>query len=51
MNRQPGRFAVIFVFVTVFIDMVGFGLVMPVLPRLIEEVSGTGLADASIWGG
>lgn len=51
MEREPGRFAVIFVFITVFIDMVGFGLVMPVLPRLIEEVSGSGLADASIWGG
>ncbi len=44
MNRQPGRFAVAFVFITVFIDMVGFGLVMPVLPRLIEEVSGSDLA-------
>lgn len=51
MNRQPGRFAVTFVFITVFIDMVGFGLVMPVLPRLIEEVSGSDLAGASIWGG
>ena len=51
MNRQPGKFAVVFVFVTVFIDMVGFGLIMPVLPRLIEEVSGSGLANASIWGG
>ena len=51
MNRQPGKFAVTFVFITVFIDMVGFGLVMPVLPRLIEEVSGTGIAAASIWGG
>jgi DHA1 family tetracycline resistance protein-like MFS transporter len=51
MNRQPGKFAVIFVFITVFIDMVGFGLVMPVLPRLIEDVSGSDLAGASIWGG
>lgn len=51
MQRRPGKFAVIFVFITVFIDMVGFGLVMPVLPRLIEEVSGSDLAGASIWGG
>ena len=51
MARQPGRFAVVFVFITVFLDMVGFGLVMPVLPRLIEEVSGSDLAGASIWGG
>lgn len=51
MARRPGKFAVIFVFITVFLDMVGFGLVMPVLPRLIEEVSGADLAGASIWGG
>lgn len=51
MSRRPGKFAVIFVFITVFLDMVGFGLVMPVLPRLIEEVSGTDLSGASIWGG
>ena len=31
--------------------MVGFGLVMPVLPRLIEDVSGAGLAGASLLAG
>ena len=31
LGGRPGKFAVIFVFVTVFLDMVGFGLVMPVL--------------------
>ncbi|MBM3519820.1 MAG: TCR/Tet family MFS transporter [Alphaproteobacteria bacterium] len=45
------RAATLFVLITVFIDMVGMGLVWPVLPRLIEEVSGSDLADASIWGG
>lgn len=50
-TKAPGRFAVIFVFITVFIDMVGFGLIMPVLPRLIEQVGGTDLAGASILGG
>jgi DHA1 family tetracycline resistance protein-like MFS transporter len=48
MLRRPDKFAVTFVFITVFLDMVGFGLVMPVLPRLIEEVSGADLASASI---
>lgn len=49
--RPPGRHAAIFVFVTVFLDMVGFGLVMPVLPKLIETVGGTDLAGASLLGG
>jgi hypothetical protein len=34
---------------TALIDMVGFGLTTPVLPRLIGTVSSTGLAAASIW--
>ena len=40
MNRQPGKYAVTFVFITVFIEMVGFGLVMPVLVtgRVIEAL-------------
>ncbi len=47
----PSRHAVTFVMITVLLDMVGFGLIMPVLPGLIEEVGGLGLADASIIGG
>ena len=50
-ERQPGRYAVAFIFVTVFLDMVGIGLIWPVLPRLIEDVSGTDIAGASAWNG
>ena len=47
----PGRHAATFVFVTVLIDMAGFGLNIPVLPALIREVSGNDLAGASVLGG
>lgn len=47
----PSRHAVTFVLITVLLDMVGFGLIMPVLPGLIEEVQGVGLADAAFIGG
>jgi DHA1 family tetracycline resistance protein-like MFS transporter len=43
--------AVAFVFVTVLLDMVGFGLIMPVLPRLIEDVGHTDLSHAAVIGG
>lgn len=43
--------AVWFVIATVFIDMIGMGLVMPVLPRLIMDVSSVDLATASVIGG
>jgi MFS transporter, DHA1 family, tetracycline resistance protein len=45
------RHAVTFVLITVFLDMVGFGLIMPVLPALIEEVGAMDLADAAYVGG
>ncbi len=45
------RHAVTFVMITVLLDMIGFGLIMPVLPALIEDVGHIGLADASIIGG
>ena len=43
--------AVAFVFVTVLLDMVGFGLIMPVLPALIEDVGHTDLSHAAVIGG
>jgi len=50
-RRSVSRHAVAFVMFTVFLDMMGFGLIIPVLPALIEEVGGVGLAEASIIGG
>ncbi|WP_283177385.1 TCR/Tet family MFS transporter [Gemmobacter sp. 24YEA27] len=51
---SPGpasKHAVTFVLITVFLDMIGFGIIMPVLPRLIEEVGHVGLDRASEIGG
>lgn len=45
------RHAVTFVLITVFLDMVAFGLVMPVLPKLIREVGHVGLDRAAVIGG
>ncbi len=43
MFRQ--KHAVTFVLVTIFIDSIGFGLIMPVLPRLLMRVGGYDLAQ------
>lgn len=45
------KHAVTFVFFTVFLDMVGFGLIMPVLPQLIETVGQVDIARAAAIGG
>ena len=33
------------------IDAMGIGLIIPVMPDLIQEVEGSGLARAALWGG
>ncbi|MEE9387435.1 MAG: TCR/Tet family MFS transporter [Paracoccaceae bacterium] len=48
MNR---RLPIIFILITVVIDSMGIGLIMPVMPGLIQEVSGQDLGNAAIWGG
>ena len=41
----------VFLLATVMIDAMGVGLIMPVMPDLIQEVSGGDLASAAQWGG
>jgi len=41
----------VFIMVTLLLDAVGIGLILPVLPQLIAEVSGNPLAGAALWGG
>ncbi|MEM9126952.1 MAG: MFS transporter, partial [Pseudomonadota bacterium] len=40
-----------FVLLTVMIDAMGIGLVLPIMPQLIVEVQGGSLANAAVWGG
>jgi DHA1 family tetracycline resistance protein-like MFS transporter len=49
--RAPGPNAIIFIFTTVMINMMGFGVILPVMPQLIMEVTGEGVAEAARWGG
>ena len=45
------RLSLIFIMITVTLDAMGIGLILPVMPDLIEEVQGITLSDAAIWGG
>lgn len=45
------RHATLFVLLTVLLDMVGFGIIIPVLPVLIENVGHMTLAEATKIGG
>ena len=43
--------AVIFIFITLLVDTIGFGIVLPVLPALIMQLTGEGLGAAAAYGG
>jgi len=45
------KLPIIFILLTVVIDSMGIGLIMPVMPDLIRDIRGGDLANAAIWGG
>ena len=45
------RHAAMFVFVTVVLDSMGIGIIMPVMPDLLQELSGLSIGEAALWGG
>jgi DHA1 family tetracycline resistance protein-like MFS transporter len=50
-SRAPGRHTLVFVAITVLIDTIGFGLVIPVLPTLLLQLGAPSLSAAAITGG
>ena len=38
-----------FIFITILIDVLGFGIIIPVLPSLLENITGAGLAKAATY--
>jgi DHA1 family tetracycline resistance protein-like MFS transporter len=49
--RKPGKSALAFILVTVLLDTMGFGVIIPVTPELIMELTGEGLSRAAVYGG
>ena len=47
---MPQRTSLTFIFLVVLIDMLGFGIVMPVLPQLIMDLGHFTIDDAARWG-
>jgi DHA1 family tetracycline resistance protein-like MFS transporter len=39
------------VLITIFLDMLGYGIILPVLPQLIGQLSGGSVAEAAVIGG
>ena len=47
-KRSP---ALGFIFITILIDVIGLGIIIPVVPKLIRELTGEGLSRASEYSG
>ena len=45
------RLPLFFIFMTLAIDAMGIGVVIPVMPQLIQEIEGGTIASAAVWGG
>lgn len=42
--------AIGFIFITLLLDVIGFGIIIPVMPRLISELRGISINDAAPYG-
>jgi MFS transporter, DHA1 family, tetracycline resistance protein len=51
MNPRQSKQALLFIFITIFVDVVGLGIIIPVLPGLLEKMTGLEANEAAQWGG
>ena len=47
LRSAPDRAAVAFIFVTILLDMLAFGIVIPILPKLVESFVANDTARAA----
>ncbi len=52
MEKQGAKKpAILFIFFTILIDMIGVGIIIPVIPELISSLTGESLSEAATTGG
>jgi DHA1 family tetracycline resistance protein-like MFS transporter len=47
-NRKP---ALGFIFITILLDVIGFGIIIPIIPKYISHLIGSDLSHASLYSG
>jgi DHA1 family tetracycline resistance protein-like MFS transporter len=43
-----GQAGLAFIFITLLLDMLGLGIILPILPKLVEQMVGGGVAEAAV---
>lgn len=51
MKNQRKKAAIGFIFITLLIDVIGLGIIIPVVPKLIEELINGDISEAARYGG
>jgi DHA1 family tetracycline resistance protein-like MFS transporter len=51
MTNGRSNHAIYFILITILIDTLGFGMIAPVMPELISQLTGEGFAEAARYGG
>src|SRR6478609_4985315 len=49
--RSQRQAALSFIFIALLIDVIGLGIIIPVLPTLLKELTHSNLSEAAIYGG
>lgn len=47
--KKPRSAAIIFIFITVLIDVIGIGIIIPIIPVLIQELTGGNISESSSY--
>lgn len=51
-NQKPAQTqSIVFIFITLLIDVIGIGIIIPVVPSLVSSLTGLGMNEASRYGG
>lgn len=51
MTEPRNRLPILFILITLVLDAIGIGLILPVMPDLIRDIEGVGVSEAALWGG
>ncbi len=51
MKKTDKKAAVGFIFITLLLDIIGWGIILPVVPKLIGELIHSDISEAATYGG
>src|SRR5437868_10623223 len=51
MAEKTNKKALLFIFITLMVDCTGIGIIIPVVPTLIQQLTGGSVSDAATYGG